>query len=771
MIDKRGERHRYGQHYTPTEVARLLAAFAVRSATDAVLDPSCGDGRLLREAIRLKKSLAATVVIFRTRDGDHFARDVFGVDRSVKAIRLAASTGACVSSADFFRIEPGAKLNCSEAMPSRLDAIIGNPPYIRQEVIGKRDKQQLAKRIERDRQLAPEIFWPRWSGRSDIYVYFFAHSIRFLKADGRLVFLTASSWLDAGYGQALREFLARNFRILAIIESAAESFFSDASINTAITVLEREPDEQARDANLVKFVQLTRPLSEILDHISIQYKINRSSQPGDAAVRFARSIEQADSSTTKETHRIRTVIQAELTGEKAAGKSARLEGRAHPETGWSKYLRASDIFFRVIERGSQRLKPLSDMARVRFGVKTGANDFFYVVDREERSRGAGETGRHGDGETRRRGDGERGFAASPRPPLAASVIARGAGEQERYRDSEARELSPQHPNSLPGVPGPQSASRPPAPLHVSTHRASRNMQQLGDVARVRRGLTTGANEFFYLKAINDEGEEGDGIRQSPPRVRVVEDGQGVRHPVEAEYLSPVIFSLKEISGIVIEPGQAEKLFFNCSSAKEELAGTAALEYITSGERAGYHLRPTCAGRDPWYGVARGMEPAPLIFPAKVGQRWVVALNRALCFEDKKLYGIFPQKGVDTMVLAALLNSTWARYYAEITCRQMTGAQAIADIDVAVAERILIADPRRLSATMKRNLKTALRRVARRRSLSVFEEVNLADRRELDLLVLEAIGFTDPSEREEALEELYAAVVALVRARLARSGKG
>ena len=115
--------------------------------------------------------------------------------------------------------------------------------------MGARDKRRIEKRLESDRENLPEIYWPRWSGRSDIYVYFFARSVRFLKADGRLVFLTASSWLDAGYGAALREFLLHNFRVIAVIESAAESFFSDASINTNITVLTREADARAREAN------------------------------------------------------------------------------------------------------------------------------------------------------------------------------------------------------------------------------------------------------------------------------------------------------------------------------------------------------------------------------------------------------------------------------------------------------------------------------------------------------------------------------------------
>jgi Holliday junction resolvasome RuvABC DNA-binding subunit len=161
-----------------------------------------------------------------------------------------------------------------------------------------------------------------------------------------------------------------------------------------------------------------------------------------------------------------------------------------------------------------------------------------------------------------------------------------------------------------------------------------------------------------------------------------------------------------------------------------------------------------------------MRPAPIIFPSKVGQRWAVAVNRARVFEDKKLYGVFPKDEGSTVALAALLNSTWARYFAEATCRQMTGAQAIADIDVAVAEQILIPDPRRLTERMKKNLERAFRELSQRPALSIFEEIHCRDRRRLDEVTLAALGFRG-AEVERALEKLYAAITELVRRRTAR----
>ena len=43
-----------------------------------------------------------------------------------------------------------------------------------------------------------------------------------------------------------------------------------------------------------------------------------------------------------------------------------------------RYLRAPDIYFTILEKGKDKLVPLGEIARVRFGIKTGANKFFYL---------------------------------------------------------------------------------------------------------------------------------------------------------------------------------------------------------------------------------------------------------------------------------------------------------------------------------------------------------------------------------------------------------
>ena len=639
MARVRDQQHRYGQHYTPEPVARLLAAFAIRRPDDLVFDPGCGDGRLLKAAINRKLDLGAR--------GKEARIGVFGVDRSQKAITQAALTGAMAQCLDFFDIDP-ADPKFAPALPEAFDALVANPPYIRQETIGKKDKERIAQRLKADEKALPSLEWPVWSRRSDIYVYFFARAVRFLRVGGRLAYLTAGSWLDSGYGASLRRFLLANFRVIAVLESSVESFFENASVGTAITVLEHQPDSKKRLTNSIRFISLREPLTSLTGRTTA------------GLLKFISAISSGTESQPG--YGMKLVPQSSLSSDETTGP-----------TGWGQFLRADEVFFRILERAERQVKPLSQLARVRYGVKTGANDFFYM----------------------------------------------------QYR--------------------------------------SNAFKPLNEVAKVRRGITTGANEFFYLSGASKASVRTDRVQNGVDAVPVEINGKRFR--IERRFLSPVIFSLKEIDSIVMNGG-GKKLLFNCSDRLRDLRGTGAFAYIKAGEKSGFHMRPTCRGRNPWYSVAARVEPAPLIFPSKVGERWLIGLNRSRVFEDKKLYGIFPANS-DELLLAGLLNSTWARYYVEVTCRQMTGSQAIADIDVITAEAILLPDPKTIPSDLRQRIEEALVDLAGRPIVGIFDEIQMEDRRRLDLAVLESLGFTEKHARQEALEALYKAATDLVRKRLTK----
>ena len=75
-----------------------------------------------------------------------------------------------------------------------LDAVVGNPPYIRQESISQSDKADY-------NNLYGAEWWGQTalSGRSDIYVHFFTHGAHLLKRGEYLGFVTSIGWMDTDY--------------------------------------------------------------------------------------------------------------------------------------------------------------------------------------------------------------------------------------------------------------------------------------------------------------------------------------------------------------------------------------------------------------------------------------------------------------------------------------------------------------------------------------------------------------------------------------------
>ena len=97
-----------------------------------------------------------------------------------------------------------------------------------------------------------------------------------------------------------------------------------------------------------------------------------------------------------------------------------------------------------------------------------------------------------------------------------------------------------------------------------------NLVRLGNIAKVRRGVTTGANDFFLL---NDEMIE--------------------RWGIELEFRRPILTSPQESRRIAINPSYLPYQLFICHADKGYMVGTGALEYIEWGEAQGYHLGEDC----------------------------------------------------------------------------------------------------------------------------------------------------------------------------------
>ena len=76
-----------------------------------------------------------------------------------------------------------------------FDAVIGNPPYVRQEILGKAFKDYAKQKYE------------TYAGTADLYTYFIEKGVKLLNEDGLFGIIVANKWMRARYGKLLRIWL------------------------------------------------------------------------------------------------------------------------------------------------------------------------------------------------------------------------------------------------------------------------------------------------------------------------------------------------------------------------------------------------------------------------------------------------------------------------------------------------------------------------------------------------------------------------------------
>ena len=118
-----------------------------------------------------------------------------------------------------------------------FDAIVGNPPYVRQELISD-IKSYLQKKYD------------TYHGVADLYVYFFERYITLLKENGEFAIIVANKWMRANYGEPLRRWL-KQFDIDEIIDFGDLPVFQNATTYPCIVrVTNNQADETFNAVNV-----------------------------------------------------------------------------------------------------------------------------------------------------------------------------------------------------------------------------------------------------------------------------------------------------------------------------------------------------------------------------------------------------------------------------------------------------------------------------------------------------------------------------------------
>lgn len=563
-------------------------------------------------------------------------------EKQAELARITSALGALRSAQQVPFVWDIAFVEIFEGDKGGFDIVIGNPPYVRQEKIAPptldpndfggetsdRWKEQ-KKAYKAKLQQSVAAAWPRFfryrpgradfrklDGKSDLYIYFYLHGLALLNPQGSFCFITSNSWLDVGYGADLQEFLLKHSHVKFILDNERKRSFAQADVNTIIALL--APPDDRREHGLehtARFVMFTVPFEEVL-----------------SAETF-KALEAATERRRTDRWRITVVPQRQLFEEGVAreedeeatpGKPTKSRGpliktaRYEANKWGGKYLRAPEIFFTILEKGKGKLV------------------------------------------------------------------------------------------------------------------------RLGDIAEVRRGFTTGANEFFYL----DEEK----IRQ---------------WKIESEFVKPFLFSLKEIEKYEVDPQSLERRVFLCSKPKSVLraeGAKGALAYIEYGEREGFATRPSLKGRSLWYALPE-QQPPDFASNRFLGERFGFPYLRDILVCDVFFVGTFST--VDKLLGTALLNSAISFLVAEITARKTYGI-GVAYLYGPEIRNLLILDPRTVGEAEQKVLR-AFESMRQRKILKIDEECEKPDRRALDDVVFDVLGLT-AGERKA----VYEAVIELVRARLEKA---
>ncbi|HEY9811142.1 MAG TPA: DNA methyltransferase [Halomicronema sp.] len=216
-----------------------------------VLDPACGSGAfliaafdyLLHEYERVNLALAA----LETTPGQRSLFDLntsilnnnlYGVDLSAESVEIT-KLSLWLKTAEMGKpltyLDENIKVGNSIVGDSHFaekafnwekefaevfadggfDVVIGNPPYVRQELLSP-IKPYLQANYE------------SYDGVADLYTYFYEKGLKLLKKGGLLSYIVTNKWLRAGYGEALRWLFVKEGIIEKIIDFGHASIFEDA---------------------------------------------------------------------------------------------------------------------------------------------------------------------------------------------------------------------------------------------------------------------------------------------------------------------------------------------------------------------------------------------------------------------------------------------------------------------------------------------------------------------------------------------------------------
>lgn len=212
-----------GGYYTPEEITKFIAEWAIYSSKDKVLEPSCGDGHFLEAAHKIYVEKGA-------KESDVYS-NLLGVELYPQEAKKAKNTGAKVIEGDFFSYY---KENIRGKQT--FQAVIGNPPFIRYQNFDENYRKCAF-------ELVNEV-GIRLNRLSNIWLPFLILSTECLdEQDGRLGMVIPAELFQVDYAADVRQYLSEKYEHLIII-TFKKLLWNDAQQEVVLLLGERSSEKK-----------------------------------------------------------------------------------------------------------------------------------------------------------------------------------------------------------------------------------------------------------------------------------------------------------------------------------------------------------------------------------------------------------------------------------------------------------------------------------------------------------------------------------------------
>lgn len=244
MIETADRIKETGATFTPIGLADYLSdriLTHVEKNRPVILDPSCGDGALLR-SIGHKLDLVNAVYSLKGFDMEaRYLRKAEELIRSNCRGDLELKQADFLEEIDLVDNQPQLLFDSSDGLNRFADVVIANPPYVRTQVLGANRAQDLAAKFN-------------LKGRVDLYYPFLISMTHALKDGGILGVITSNRFLFTKSGESIRKFLFDNYEILEVIDLGDTKLF-EAAVLPAIFIGRKKVHAINKEAKFLKIYE------------------------------------------------------------------------------------------------------------------------------------------------------------------------------------------------------------------------------------------------------------------------------------------------------------------------------------------------------------------------------------------------------------------------------------------------------------------------------------------------------------------------------------